>query len=87
MSVTLRLADEIDVSRGDMIVHTGSAPRATQRFDAMVVWLHERPLDQGEVVPPQAHHADRCGRRWKSIGFQIDLESLEHTKRPRRPSG
>ncbi|MCA9676491.1 MAG: sulfate adenylyltransferase subunit CysN, partial [Myxococcales bacterium] len=45
MSVTLRLADEIDVSRGDMIVHAGRAPLASQRLDAMLVWLSERPMD------------------------------------------
>ncbi|MDP7448221.1 MAG: GTP-binding protein, partial [Candidatus Latescibacteria bacterium] len=39
-SVTLTLDDEIDVSRGDMIVRPGNVPRLEQRFDAMVVWMH-----------------------------------------------
>ncbi len=46
MSVTLRLADEIDISRGDMIVHPEASTRVTQRFDAMLVWMSERPLDR-----------------------------------------
>ena len=45
MSVSLRLADEIDVSRGDMLVHPSNFPRVADRFDANVVWMSERPLD------------------------------------------
>ena len=47
MSITVRLTDEIDVSRGDMLVAAGAArsPVVGSRFDAMVVWLSERPLD------------------------------------------
>ena len=45
MSVSLRLADEIDVSRGDMLVHPDNQPRMTDRFAAMVVWMSERPLE------------------------------------------
>src|SRR5207244_2634025 len=48
MSVALRLADEIDVSRGDMLVHPTNAPRAERSFDAMLVWMHERPLDRAK---------------------------------------
>jgi sulfate adenylyltransferase subunit 1 (EFTu-like GTPase family) len=49
LSVTLRLADEIDVSRGDMLVDPKSAPTVATRFDAMIVWLHERPLDRDKT--------------------------------------
>ena len=45
MSVSLRLADEVDASRGDMIVRAGEPPRILRRFDAMIVWMNERPLD------------------------------------------
>ncbi|MEY3360929.1 MAG: hypothetical protein RL531_648, partial [Actinomycetota bacterium] len=44
MSVTIRLADDLDVSRGDMICRTRNAPTATQDLDAMVCWFHERPM-------------------------------------------
>jgi sulfate adenylyltransferase large subunit len=51
-SVILRLEDEIDVSRGDMLVHAsgaaGDVPRVTRTFDAHLVWLHETPLDAGK---------------------------------------
>src|SRR6185312_15689871 len=44
MSVTLTLDDEIDISRGDMIV-AGDRPSPARAFDAHAVWLSERPLD------------------------------------------
>ena len=44
MSVTLTLADEIDISRGDMIA-SGAPPQATKTFDATMVWFDAHPLD------------------------------------------
>ncbi|MCP3097499.1 GTP-binding protein [Myxococcus sp. K15C18031901] len=45
MSVTLRLADEVDASRGDVLAHVAHPPLALQHLDAMVVWFSEQPLD------------------------------------------
>jgi len=45
MSVTLCLEDEIDVSRGDMLVHPGNQPAVDRDLDAMLVWMSESPLD------------------------------------------
>src|SRR5260370_30104796 len=47
MSVTLRLEDEIDLSRGDMLVSAQSPPQVSRRFEAMLVWLHPKPLLTG----------------------------------------
>ena len=47
MSVTLRLADERDVSRGDMIVHAGDEVRVTREIEADVCWMAETPLRPG----------------------------------------
>jgi len=49
MSVTLRLADEIDLSRGDMLVAAQDLPRVSRRFHASVVWLHATPLELGRT--------------------------------------
>src|SRR5262249_57912000 len=43
MSVTLTLEDEIDISRGDMLVRAGEKVQVGQRFDADIVWMDERP--------------------------------------------
>jgi bifunctional enzyme CysN/CysC len=45
LSVTLTLADEVDISRGDMLVKPESVPTVDRRFEATLVWMHERPLD------------------------------------------
>ncbi len=47
MSVTLTLEDEIDISRGDMIVHSDDNAEVSNRFDAMVVWMAEQELLPG----------------------------------------
>ncbi|MFZ0883697.1 MAG: sulfate adenylyltransferase subunit CysN [Candidatus Acidiferrales bacterium] len=44
MSVTLKLEDEIDLSRGDMLVAPDSPPQTSQRFRAAIVWMHAPPL-------------------------------------------
>src|SRR5258708_14942422 len=42
MSVTVTLEDEIDLSRGDMLVSPAQPPRVSRHFDAMVVWLDRK---------------------------------------------
>lgn len=46
-SVTLTLADEVNVSRGDMIVHPGNQPQVERQAQAMLVWMDETPLQVG----------------------------------------
>jgi len=45
--VTLTLTDEIDISRGDMLVKPNNTPRIETAFESMVVWMHETPLREG----------------------------------------
>ena len=49
MSVTLKLEDEIDLSRGDMLVALDSPPYVSQRFAATMVWMHAQPLESGRT--------------------------------------
>ena len=49
MSVTLKLEDEIDLSRGDMLVALDSPPYVSQRFAATMVWMHAQPLEIGRT--------------------------------------
>ena len=48
LSVTLTVADEIDISRGNMLCHVNNAPTVGREFDAHVVWMHETPLAAGK---------------------------------------
>jgi bifunctional enzyme CysN/CysC len=47
MAVTVTLEDEIDVSRGDMLVPVKNLPHVDNEFEAMVVWMHDEPAAQG----------------------------------------
>lgn len=47
MSVTVTLEDELDISRGDMLVHPHNVPRVANQAEAMLVWMHEEPLRVG----------------------------------------
>jgi bifunctional enzyme CysN/CysC len=79
MSVTVRLADEIDVSRGDMLVHPDNVPRVGRRFDAMLVWLSERSLDvQKSYLLKQTTQVVRA--EVEQVAYVTDLETLG--KRP-----
>lgn len=48
-SVTLTLEDEIDLSRGEMLVHPDDLPHVGHRFRAMMVWMDEEPLDRSKA--------------------------------------
>ena len=48
LAVTLTLEDEIDVSRGDMLVHPNNIPLIATHFEAMLVWMAEEPMQPGK---------------------------------------
>ncbi len=48
MAITVTLEDEIDVSRGDMLVHPGNVPRVDEKFEAMIVWMAEEAMVPGK---------------------------------------
>ena len=75
-SVTLKLADEIDLSRGDMLVTPDNSPQQSPRFLAMVVWLHADPLKLQQTY--LAKHAGRYVKaKATTIRFQVNVNTLE----------
>jgi sulfate adenylyltransferase large subunit len=74
-SVTLRLEDEVDVSRGDMLVHPGDAPKVLRTFDADVVWLSERPLDPGKSYFIK-HATQTCRANVDRVQWKKDMDTL-----------
>jgi len=77
-SVTIRLEDEIDISRGDMIVKPGNLPRVTRRFDAHLVWMHEKPLDTEKAYLIK-HTTQTVRAQIDRIYFEVDMDTLEET--------
>jgi bifunctional enzyme CysN/CysC len=81
LSVTLTLEDEIDSSRGDMLVRPGNVPKVDHRFDATVVWMAEEPLVPGKeylfkqttkVVPGKV----------SALRYRVDINTLHREPAP-----
>ncbi len=76
-SVTLTLADEIDIIRGDLIAAAGDAPEIASTIEATLVWLNETPAQLHKRY--RIKHAAR--QEWaeiKEIPYRININSLEH---------
>ncbi|MFI9360770.1 sulfate adenylyltransferase subunit 1 [Kitasatospora sp. NPDC053057] len=79
-SVTVRLADDLDISRGDLIA-AGAAPVPTKDIEATVSHLNERPLRAGDKV--LLKHTTRTVRALvKEISYRIDIDTLEQRPAP-----
>jgi sulfate adenylyltransferase large subunit len=77
MSVAVELADEIDLSRGDVLVTPATAPHISQRFAAKVVWMHSDPLVLGRAY--LAKHTTRTLRATPvAITYRVDINTFEH---------
>ena len=78
LSVTVELEDEIDLSRGEMLIgEDQSAPKISTGFRAMVVWMHEQPLISGRTY--LAKHTTRTVRATvRKICYGVDIQSTEH---------
>jgi bifunctional enzyme CysN/CysC len=75
MSVTVRLADNVDVSRGDMICRPHNQPRVSQDAEAMVCWLADEPLHVRGMYAIK--HTTRAARaQVRDLAYRIDVNSL-----------
>ena len=78
-SVTLTLEDEIDISRGDMIVYPDNLPRIERHFEATLVWMDETPMN------PNTHffikHANNTTKvRIDNIRYRVNVNTLEKSQ-------
>jgi sulfate adenylyltransferase large subunit len=77
MSVTLRLADQLDVSRGDMIVGPEDQPVTARELDAMICWMGEKSLQAGGRYTIK--HTTRTARAVvQELEYRVDVNTLEH---------
>jgi bifunctional enzyme CysN/CysC/sulfate adenylyltransferase subunit 1 len=75
MSVTVRLADDLDVSRGDMICRPHNAPKPSQDVDAMICWMTNAPLQARQKFAIK--HTTRTGRAMiKNVQYRLDVNTL-----------
>ncbi len=75
MSVTLTLEDDIDISRGDMIVRENNQPEVNQDIDIMICWLNEKKmLLNGKYAVKHTSNDDRC--MVKDVRYKVDINTL-----------
>jgi len=75
MSITMTLEDDIDVSRGDMIVRDTNQPEVTQDIDLMVCWMNQKQLvPNGKYGLKQTTRDVRC--IVKEIQYKMDINTL-----------
>ncbi len=74
-SVTVTLQDEIDISRGDMLVHPNNVPRVERHFEAMVVWMDEQPMDPDQQFFIK-HTSNVTKARFDEIRYKLDINTL-----------
>jgi bifunctional enzyme CysN/CysC/sulfate adenylyltransferase subunit 1 len=81
LSVTVELEDDIDLSRGEMLIgEAQSAPQVSTAFRAMVVWMYEQPLTAGRTY--LAKHTTRTVRATvRKIRYGVDIQSAERCER------
>jgi len=76
-AITLTLTDEVDVSRGDMLVQPDSPSHVSSQIEAMVVWMAEQPLVPGKTYTLK-HTTRQVSAEVVSFRYGVDVNTLEH---------
>lgn len=75
MSVTMTLEDEIDISRGDMLVRENNIPQIGQDIEVLVTWMSQKSLQSRTKVIIK-HTTNECLAMVKDIKYKIDINTL-----------
>ena len=79
MSVAMTLEDDIDISRGDMIVRENNKPEVSQDIEAMICWMGDSPLkEKGKYALKHTSKDARC--MVKEIKYKVDINTLHRNE-------
>jgi bifunctional enzyme CysN/CysC len=81
LAVTLTLQDEVDASRGDMIVRAGNLPRTADTFDAMIVWMNQDAMVPGKTYLFK-HTTQTLPGSIETLAYRIDVNTLHRSPAP-----
>jgi len=82
-SAVLHLADNIDVSRGDTIVHSGNLPQTSNELEVLLCWMDNKPLAPGNKYLLQIN--GRVVRSSiKEIAYKLNVNTLQHEPAPEK---
>lgn len=76
MAVTITTEDEVDISRGDMIVHTDALPRVSNSLKVMLVWMDENPMQIDKTYDIKRATSVVSGH-FEHINYRVDVNSYE----------
>lgn len=76
MAITLTTEDEVDISRGDMIVHTKTLPRVSNSLKVMLVWMDEKPMDIERSYDIKRATSVVSGS-FEHINYKVDVNTYE----------
>lgn len=76
MAITITTEDEVDISRGDMIVHTASLPSVSNNLKVMLVWMDEKPMTLGRTYDIKRATSLLSGS-FEKINYKIDVNTYE----------
>jgi sulfate adenylyltransferase subunit 1 len=77
MSVTLHLKDNIDISRGDVLVNSVQLPQSSQLIEADLCWMDNRPMDDSITYTLQ-HNSKLTKCKIREIMYKVDINTLAH---------
>ncbi len=80
-SVVLHLEDDIDISRGDVIVKTNDVPQVSNELEVLLCWMDQKPLVSGNKYVLQIN-SKQVRSVIKDISYQLDVNSLEQIHHP-----
>ncbi|MFZ2948778.1 MAG: sulfate adenylyltransferase subunit CysN [Desulfuromonadaceae bacterium] len=80
-AVTLTLEDEIDISRGDMLTAPDAPPIHARHLEAHLVWMHDEPLQPGQIYLVKTATAVTPGRV-TTVQYAVDVNTLEQKRVP-----
>jgi len=80
-SVVLHLEDDIDISRGDVIVKSDTVPQVSNELEVLLCWMDQKPLVSGNKYVLQIN-SKQVRAVIKDISYQLDVNSLEKIHQP-----
>jgi len=82
MAVTLTLENEVDISRGDLLVHPANPPPVSQALEAMLVWMGEQPMTPGKQYYVK-HATKMTNAVVREIRHRVNINTLGHEQADR----
>jgi sulfate adenylyltransferase subunit 1 len=79
LAITITTEDEIDISRGDMIVHSKNLPRVSNSLKVMLVWMDEEPMTPAKLYDIKHTTVDVVGE-FEHINYKVDVNSYKREK-------